>query len=145
MESKFNIDSFLKLSEAANFYLEESFKYVNEIFTKDLDKILLVEQLKNVQFSTEDLKLIEEADIPKDSLPYLRSDKRLVQFLSVELLNKILNAHNEVNKIVSNKKPRIPKNHVIKSIQILGHISNLALFVEVLTNKHLLFLFAEMN
>lgn len=140
MESKFNIDSFLKLSEAANFYLEESFKYVNEIFTKDLDKILLVEQLKNVQFSTEDLKLIEEADIPKDSLPYLRSDKRLVQFLSVKLLNKILNAHNEVNKIVSNKKPRIPKKHVIKSIQILGHISNLALFVEVLTNRHLLFL-----
>ncbi|TXD84103.1 hypothetical protein ESY86_10615 [Subsaximicrobium wynnwilliamsii] len=140
MESKFNLDSFLKLSDAANFYLEESFKYVNEIFTKDLEKLVLVEQLKDVQFSEEDLKLIEEGGIPKGSITYLRSDKRLVQFLTVETLNEILNAHNEVNEIVSNKKPKIPKKHVIKSIQILGHISNLALFVEVLTNRHLLFL-----
>lgn len=140
MASKFNIDSFKKITEAANFYLEESFKYINEIFIKDLEKLILTEQLKNVKFSEEDLKFIEEADIPKETIPYLRSEKRLVQFLSIEVLNKIAKAHIEIKNIASSKKPKIPKKHVIKSIQILGHISNLALFVEVLTNRHLLFL-----
>ena len=140
MESKFKLASFTKLTEAANFYLEESFKYVNEIFTKDSEKLILVDQLKNVQLTDEDFKNIEEADIPKDAVPYLRSEKRLVHFLPVETLNNILNTHNEVNKVISNKKQKISKTHVIESIQILGHISNLALFVEVLTNRHLLFL-----
>jgi len=140
MESKYNIETFEKLYKAAKFYLGESFKYVNDIFTNDSEKLILVEQLKNVQLTEEDFKNIEEAGFPKDTLQYLRNGKRLEQYLSVEALNNILKAHTEANKIVSNKKPKIPKKHVITSIEILGHISNLALFVEVLTNRHLLFL-----
>ncbi|MCB4808477.1 hypothetical protein LG651_09450 [Tamlana sp. 62-3] len=141
MSSKFNIDSFEKLTEAANFYIEESFKYINDIFTKDLEKLILSEQLKNVEFSEEDLKYIEEANIPKETIPYLRSEKRLVQFLSIEALKKIAKAHKDTKDIASNNnKKRIPKKHIINCIQILGHISNLALFLEALTNRHLLFL-----
>lgn len=45
-----------------------------------------------MQFNDEDLKIIKEADIAGDAIPYLRSDKRIIQFFPVETLNKILNA-----------------------------------------------------
>lgn len=140
MKSKYDLDTFNRLEEAAKFYLGESFKYLNEIFKKDLERLILVEQLKNVELSDEDLKDIEEAGIPTNTIQYLRSDKRLEKFLSVETLNNILNRHKNVNTIISNKKQKLQKTQTIQSIEILGHISNLALFVEVLTNRHLLFL-----
>jgi hypothetical protein len=139
MENRFKIDSFEKLTKAANFYLEESFKYVNDILTEDLKKLVIIEQLKDVKFNDEDQKLIEEANIPIGSIDFLRSEKRIIHFLTVETLNKILNAH-EVNIELKSKRKKILKSHIIENIQILGHIVNLGLFIEVLTNRHLLFL-----
>lgn len=139
MVSKFNINTFETLTKAANFYLEESFKYINEIFTKDLENLIFSELLKNVKFTEEDIKSIEKAGIPEDDLQYLMSDKRHFQFLTIESSKNLLNAC-EAAKNITSYKTKISKTHQIKSIKILGHISNLALFLEVLTHRHLLFL-----
>lgn len=140
MKSKYDLDTYKRLAEAANFYFEESFKYIEEILTEDLKKIILEEQINNLSFSEREIEIMEEAAIPKNVIDHLRNGKKLERSLSVETLNKILNCHIKTNNTISLDKPKIPKKQIIRSIKILGHISNFALFVEVLTNRHLLFL-----
>jgi tRNA threonylcarbamoyladenosine modification (KEOPS) complex Cgi121 subunit len=140
MKSKYDLDTYKRLAEAADFYFGESFKYIEEILTEDLKKIILEEQINNLSFSEREIEILEEAAIPKNVIAHLRNGKKLEPSLSVETLNKILNCHIKTNNTISLDKPKIPKKQIIRSIKILGHISNFALFVEVLTNRHLLFL-----
>ncbi|GMN11269.1 hypothetical protein MTsPCn9_11240 [Croceitalea sp. MTPC9] len=137
MADRLNINDFELLTKAANFYVEESFKYLNEIITIELKNLFLKERISEIQLKKSEQKLIEEF-LANDSITSLRNETKIESLLSTDTLNALLGAHDNIPKVLEGRK--ILRTHEIKGVKILGHIVNLALFVEVMAHRHLFFL-----
>ena len=139
--SKTKIEQYTKLGKAADFYLKESFNYLEIALKKDFRQHVLSEKFKAFEYSDEDIKAIKELNGNQDVLSILQNGDKSIEALSKDTLKKILELHEETDKFVKNlKETKLNKEHSIESIELLGHLNNYSLFIEILTNRHLLFL-----
>lgn len=138
MENKHDIETYSKLAEAARFYLDESFHYVNEAISYEFASILVSEKLNEIDPTEQDQEIVANAIILEDPINLLRDNRCKV--LTNETLQAISSAWEKAQIESRTKKHKFEKNHIINSIDILGHLNNFGFFIETLINRHLLYL-----
>lgn len=127
------------LTKAGHFYLEEAFDYINKALRKELRDLIYKKQ--QFSFSEDDNKGLEKFDTTKDIVGFLRRGNENFEWLTAETLNNLLETHKKTDEEISKiENYKFQKDQKVKNIEILGHLNNFAFFIEVLTNRHLLFL-----
>ena len=138
MEDRHDISTYSKLAEAAIFYLDESFNYINKALEAELCRIIFYEKIKGIDPSPEDRQIVAEFKIPTDTISFLQSN--FEEVLKTETIDKLSTAWNQSQIDAKTMVYKFHKPHTINSIELLGHLNNFAFFIETLTNRHLLFL-----
>jgi len=138
MDNKHDISTYSKLAEAAIFYLDESFNYINKALEAELCRIIFFEKIKSINPSPHDRQIVAAFKIPTDTISFLQNN--FEEVLKTETLSKLTLAWNQAQIDAKNTPHIFHKSHTINSIELLGHLNNFAFFIETLTNRHLLFL-----
>lgn len=137
MQEKHNIETYSKLADGANFFLEESFRYVNEALIDESAELIFSDLIKNIHPTKEDIE-ISKIPLPEKAIDLLQAKD--LNLLSDNTHWKIENEWLKAQEISRIQEKKFKYNHQINSIRLIGHINNLAFFIETLTNRHLLFL-----
>lgn len=135
---KHDIETYTKLAEGAQFFLNESFKYIDQTLKSETASIIYSQLLDKIEPNEKDKAIFENADFTDDTLELLQSEIGTV--LSDETLKSFSAAWQNALLISERHSHKFKLNHKIDSIEILGHLNNLGFFIETLTNRHLLFL-----
>lgn len=132
-----DLSKFARLAEAATFYLEESFHYINKCLEANLTGFIFDKLLMKVETTDEDDKIIKSTKFTENVMDILTKE---YQVLTEKTHNKIDLAWESAQKIASIGNFDFEKNVKIDSVELLGHLNNFAFFFETLVNRHLLFL-----
>jgi hypothetical protein len=135
---KHDIETYTKLAEGAQFYLNESFKYIDQTLKSETASIVYSKLLDKIAPNEKDKEILENNEFADDTLELLQSEIGTV--LSDETLESFSLAWKNALIISERYNHKFLLNHRIDSIEILGHLNNLGFFIETLTNRHLLFL-----
>ena len=136
---KHDLETYTKLAEGAQFFLSESFKYIDETLKSETASIIYSQLIDKIEPNEKDRSIIENTDyFTEDTLELLQSEIGTV--LSDETLESFSAAWKNALLISERYNHKFKLNHKIDSIEMLGHINNLGFFIETLTNRHLLFL-----
>lgn len=138
MTKKHDIITFSKLGEGINFYLNESFHYLNEALIYEYASFIFSADIEKIEPTDFDKKLIENLNLPTNPLELLQTDS--IEVLTDETTKKMSDSWKEAQQMARFGKHRFGDQHEINSIEILGHINNFGFFIETLVNRHLLFL-----
>jgi hypothetical protein len=138
IEEKHDIAAYSKLAEAANFYLDESFHYINSALVTESSSILFSQKLETIEPTSQDEKILKDVDLTMPPISLLQSE--IAKVLTQDTLNKISFALNQAQLEAEASSYTFAKSHTINSIELLGHLNCFAFFIETLTNRHLLFL-----
>ncbi len=138
MNNQHDLNTYSKLADGANFFLAESFKYIDIALEYELSEILFSKKLESVNPTEKDLSLFEKVRISDDNISVLQSKEENV--ISDETKKIIKDLWSKSQFEAENKSFKFGLNHNINSIEILGHLNNLGFFIETLVNRHLLFL-----
>lgn len=138
MNNKHEIETYSKLELGATFFLQESFHYLNIALTYDVASLFFSRELELIEPSTEDRKIIEETNLPHDTISILQS--KIPDVLTNKTLELMSVAWQKSQLSAKTEKYKFEMNHRIGSIEILGHLNNFGFFIETLVNRHLLFL-----
>lgn len=138
MNNKHDIDTYSKLAEAANFYLEESFRHINNALISELSGILFENKIEKINLTRKDHQIVSKIEFTENPLHLLQTD--FGDVLTDKTIQRLADAWHSAQLEAENQLHEFPKNHTINSIELLGHINYLAFFLETLTNRHLLFL-----
>ena len=136
-----DVSTFSKLAEGANFFLNESFYYINKSMVDELTSIIFARKLDLIEPSKSDRELEKKVTITSDTVELLQNDVDIP--LTEETLNLISNAWQQSQieaDVLVNKKHNFKHKHIINSINLIGHFNNFGFFIETLVNRHLLFL-----
>lgn len=130
------IPSFFNLNEAAFMYLENSFKDVEKALENDVVQELVY--FEKIEYSKDDYELDREyKESKKDPINFLRSNQdNMTNLTFIEIKKRRALAILRLRK----EKFKIPNNYKIYDLNVLSHITNLALFFEIIINRHLFFL-----
>lgn len=126
-----------KLVEAAEFYLEEAFHYLNMCLETNLTGFIFSKLLSKIEINKEDDEVFKSTTFSEDPLDIFRKEHRI---LTNKTHDKIEHAWESAKKISSLSNFDFDKNEIIDSVDLLGHLNNFAFFFETLVNRHLLFL-----
>ncbi len=132
------IPSFNNLRGAAFMYLEDSFNNINDALENDAIQIMVYSD--NFEYSKDDIDLQEEYEKSKENpIEHLRKSRSNITNLTVLRIitrraNTIVNMR-DINLKFKNK-------YELSDLRALSHITNLALFIEIIINRHLYFLLA---
>lgn len=138
---KNEIESYTKLGKAADFYLKESFNYLDIALKKDFKQKILSEKFNDLEYSDKEKNAIKELNQNQNAISMLRNGDKFTEALSPGTLNKMLEIHKETDRYIEHlKETKLEKEHPVESIELLGQVNNYAFFIEILTNRHLLFL-----
>ena len=138
MNDEHNTLTYQKLALAASFYLEQAFNHLDVALLNDYAAILFRTEEAKIIASQEDIALFGKNKYPEGTIAKMRFDtKNAVSEKTKEVINK---AFDETLKRAKKVPYKFKLNHKIQSIEILGHINNFAFFLDVLINRHLLFL-----
>jgi hypothetical protein len=135
---KHDIETYNKLAEGAQFFLIESFKYIDQTLKSETASIVYSELLDKIEPNEKDRTIIENTEFTDDTMKLLQSEIGTV--LSDETIESLEVAWENALIISERYNHKFKLNHKIDSIEILGHLNNLGFFIETLTNRHLLFL-----
>lgn len=135
---KHDIETYTKLAEGAQFFLNESFNYIDQTLKSETASIIYSKLIDKIEPNEKDKAIFENTDFTDDILELLQSEIGTV--LSDETLESFTVAWQKALFISENYNHKFKLNHKIDSIEILGHLNNLGFFIETLTNRHLLFL-----
>lgn len=142
MEDKHDAMTYVKLADAANFYLSASFSYIDQALASHLCGILFQEKILKIPVNPKDDELMKNIDWTKldtDAVTLLRQTE-FENNLSAETHVKISRSWEESLAESAKSSRNFRKSETIDGIEILGHINNFAFFIETLVNRHLLFL-----
>ena len=138
MSNNHEIDTYEKLALGAGFFLEESFRNLDNAIRNDFASILFSKELENLEPNEQDEKIFEKLKLPETPIEILQSE--LPEIISNQTSQIMSDAWDSSQRRAKIEKHKFPLNHEIESIQILGHLNNLGFFIETLINRHLLFL-----
>ncbi|HEY4785671.1 MAG TPA: hypothetical protein VIH57_06465 [Bacteroidales bacterium] len=138
MIDRHDINTYSKLALGAIFYLDESFKYINSALTSEFASILFSKELDSIEPSTEDREIINRLNIPDHPIGILQSD--LPDALTSDTLQLLSLAWDKAMIRSKRESYKFDLKHKISSIELLGHLNNFGFFIEILINRHLLFL-----
>lgn len=138
MKKNHDIDTYSKLAEGANFYLNESFHYINECMKAELALFLFAKDLESITPTDNDKKIVENLHLPDNPIECLRSD--ICDVLTDETIEAMSNSWIKSQYLSKTQNHNFELKHTINSIEILGHLNNFGFFIEILVNRHLLFL-----
>lgn len=134
----YDIDTYHKLGQGAAFYLEESFVSINYAMRGDYTVYIFAHLLKDIDITNFDKEILQKSSIPEETIGLLQ--KEIGDVLSKETITKLANAMRSAKIQARNTTHKFKKSHQIETINIIGHVTNFAFFIEVLINRHLLFL-----
>jgi len=137
MQEKHDIETYSKLAEGATFFLNESFRYVNESLIDESAAKIFSKLIDKIEPSDKDRELLK-TPMPEKAIDLLQL-KRL-DVISEETIAKMSFEWHRAQNLARTQKAKFKYNHRINSIELLGHLNNLGFFIETLTNRHLLFL-----
>lgn len=132
------LTKFMKLAEAAEFYLRESFNYLHQCAESELAGVIFKEMILLVSTTKEDQKIDDTTVFPDGVIETLTEDHPEV--LSEKTHGKIDHAWERSQELSGILGHNFHKTKVFDSIELLGHVGNFAFFFETLVNRHLLFL-----
>lgn len=138
MNKNHDILTYAKLAEGARFFLDESFKYVNEALRYEAASKIFSRLINEIEPTEKDNKIVNEASIPDSPIELLQSEE--LNVLSDETISKFRTAWDKANLLARIEKTVFNADHKVDSIDLLGHLNNLGFFIETLTNRHLLFM-----
>ena len=138
MDKNHDILTYVKLAEGARFFLDESFKYVNQALTSEAAGKIFSKLINEIEPTEIDNKMINGKAIPDTPIELLQSAE--LDILSNETISKFQIAWERANLIARTEKYTFKNDHKVDSIDLLGHLNNLGFFIETLTNRHLLFM-----
>ena len=138
MEDKHDVLTYMKLADAAEFYLYEAFQNIITALEHELASIFFTKKLEIINAIPEDDEAFRKSNLPNDNISLLRGDYGDV--LSNQTQEMISLAMREAEIEAKEASHCFMKTHSVNSTCVLGHINNLAFFIETLTNRHLLFL-----
>ncbi|MBF6642341.1 hypothetical protein IVB69_12690 [Flavobacterium sp. J49] len=133
-----DLETYAKLAEGAKFFLDESFKYIDETLKSETASLIYSKLLEKIEPNDEDLEIINTSEFSNNTIELLQSE--IGKVLSDETHEAFTTAWEDANIIAQKYAVKHPLAHKINSIEILGHLNNLGFFIETLTNRHLLFL-----
>lgn len=127
------LESCSGLDEAAHYFLHQSYK---ELYSALADERagLLFNELADAVDVPDDWKLPE---LPRSNLELLAFDGDVIP---PETTRALVDAWNEAQREAETSGPKLTREHTVVSVAIAGHVVNLFLCVEAITNKHLLYL-----
>jgi hypothetical protein len=135
---KHDLETYTKLAEGAQFFLDESFKYIDETLKSETASLIYSKLLDKIEPNEEDKEIFQNTDFTDNTIQLLQSEVGAV--LSNDTLETFNIAWKKANILSERYSHKFKLNHKIDSIEILGHLNNLGFFIETLTNRHLLFL-----
>lgn len=138
MKKKHDINTFSKLAEGATFYMNESFHYINEALAYESASLIFSKEIESIDPSIDDKKIIDSLSLPEDPIDLLQAN--IPDVLSENTLKSMSDAWTKAQVLSKTKGYKFGLNHVINSIDMLGHLNNFGFFIETLVNRHLLFL-----
>lgn len=138
MTNNHNIETYSKLGEAIDFYLNESFHYLNEALIYEYASIIFSADIDKIDPTDADRKLIENLNLPESPVELLQIDK--IEALTDETASKMADSWEKAQQMARFGQHSFGHQHEINSIEILGHLNNFGFFIETLVNRHLLFL-----
>lgn len=138
MKEDINIEDFSNLSGAASFYLTESFHYVDMEMESLLANKLFSLALDKIDPSEEDRIIMSNSNIPDEPIELLRFN---VAQMSDQTMSKIEQAWQWAQKIAAGNSYSFDVKIKCAGVDMLGVINNLNFLLEVLTYRHLLFLY----
>lgn len=137
-KEKHDLGTYMKLSEASIYFLNYSFFNLDNALKTDYTGELFSKKIDLIETTEEDNRLLSSFSFPTDTIEFLQQEIKapLSQGTSDRLKNAWLEAENEL----VNSPFKFSKTHSITSIDVIGHVTNFAFFIETITNRHLLFL-----
>lgn len=138
MTNNHDIETYSKLGEGINFYLNESFHYLNETLIYEYASIIFSADIDKIDPTESDRQLIENLSLPESPVELLQTDN--IEALTDETASKMADSWEKAQKIARFGQHNFGHQHEINSIEILGHLNNFGFFIETLVNRHLLFL-----
>lgn len=138
MTDKHDLSTYSKLAEAARFYLDESFRNVDNALITELSGILFAKKIQEIDPTEKDKEIAGNTQMPENHIHVMQNEHGEV--MTDETIGKLADAWSLAQFEALRQPHTFSKNHVINAIELLGHINYLAFFVETLTNRHLLFL-----
>lgn len=138
MTNNHDIEIYSKLGEAINFYLSESFHYLNEALVYEYASIIFSADIDKIDPTDADRRLIENLNLPENPVELLQIDN--IEALTDKTTSKMADSWAKAQQIARLKQHSFGHQHEIKTIEILGHLNNFGFFIETLVNRHLLFL-----
>ncbi len=138
MKNKHDLDTYSKLAQGGTFFINESFKYIDEALRSELASIIYGKLLDKVEPTKQDLELANNLNVGNGTIETLQSKED--NPLTDDTISKMSNLWEGAISISQTKTYKFGLDYRIKSIELLGHLNNLGFFIETLTNRHLLFL-----
>jgi len=136
-----DVSTFSKLAEGADFFLSESFYYIEKSMIDELSSIIFAQKLDSIEPTKSDRELEKKITITSNTVELLQNDVDIP--LTEETLNLISEAWQQAQieaGMLVDQKHNFQHKHVINSINLIGHFNNFGFFIETLVNRHLLFL-----
>jgi hypothetical protein len=120
---KHDIETYAKLAEGAKFFLDESFRYIDETLKSETASKIYAKLLDKIEPNDKDIEIIKTTEFSNDTIELLQSEDGTV--LSEETLEAFRKAWDDANILSQKHVIKYPLNHQINSIEILGHLNNL--------------------
>jgi len=136
-----DVSTFSKLAEGADFFLSESFYYIEKSMIDELSSKIFAEKLDSIEPTESDRKLEKKITVTSDTVELLQNDVDIP--LTDETLTLISEAWQQAQieaSMLVDQNFNFQHKHVINSINMIGHFNNFGFFIETLVNRHLLFL-----
>ncbi|MCZ8023689.1 MAG: hypothetical protein ACK5FG_10395 [Chryseotalea sp.] len=144
MIEKIEEDEFLKhfsnMGEAAKFFLSESFMYAEREIKHCVAEELFGQRIQNLEPTKEDFDIVRLAseklkDATTNDLLNFDSD-----VLSKWTQDKFSDTWNKAQIDSLKTSMTFPNNKELGGQDLLGHVTNLAFFIEVISNRHVMLL-----
>jgi hypothetical protein len=131
------LTNFGRLEEAATFFLYTAFDHVHMAAQLEVAGMLFAERIQTIDPEPGWVVPSLPATLPELLHEVIYND---VQVISEATASKLAHAWEEAQALAPSSGRRITKSHAIESIEIVGHIINLAACVESVINRHLFFM-----
>ncbi|SHJ77596.1 hypothetical protein [Flavobacterium haoranii] len=136
---KHDVETYTKLAEGAKFFLDESFKYIDETLISESASLIYSKILDKIEPNEKDIEIFNTTTFSDNTIELSQSEEGIL--LSEETQDAFIKAWQDANTLARKYVIKHQITHKINSIEILGHLNNLGFFIETLTNRHLLFLY----
>ena len=131
------LTNFARLEEAATFFLYTAFEHAHMAAQLEVAGMLFAARIQTINPEPDWVVPSLPTTLPEWLHEVIHND---VQVISEATASKLAQAWEEAQALAPSSRQRLAKSHAIESIEIVGHIINLAACVESVINRHLFFM-----